>query len=305
MGNTCGCTEDRKAGDAGQGNISQPVKKIAPNAFVQPTVQSKFTPASFSQLPPGDKDQLLADVFKLIALNGDLSRVKSTNAHVKTLLSKSSAKFIHESRDQYDGEVVEGLASGKGKAIYASDASTYEGNFLAGYEFGEGTVKHPNGDVDHCQTFNRGLQHGICHKISKDKACSFQKYDLHKLLNSFGGVADHDLQVHAAARAAVQGLVLFGRPVVVLHAQDAARARHLLLQEDDLAVLLLDALLGGAASGGGHPAAGVEASRLGGRCGGGARRAHWRNHLGAQPPRGQARGGLSAPVVRTRVVVLD
>ena len=63
-------------------------------------------------------------------------------------------------------------------------------------------------------------------------------------------VADHDLQVHAAARAAVQGLVLFGRPVVVLHAQDAARARHLLLQEDDLAVLLLDALLGGAASGG-------------------------------------------------------
>jgi len=170
MGNTCGCTEDRKAGDAGQGNISQPVKKIAPNAFVQPTVQSKFTPASFSQLPPGDKDQLLADVFKLIALNGDLSRVKSTNAHVKTLLSKSSAKFIHESRDQYDGEVVEGLASGKGKAIYASDASTYEGNFLAGYEFGEGTVKHPNGDVDHCQTFNRGLQHGICHKISKDKA---------------------------------------------------------------------------------------------------------------------------------------
>ena len=56
-------------------------------------------------------------------------------------------------------------------------------------------------------------------------------------------VADHDAAVHAAARAGLQDLVLFDRPVVLLHAHTEAEARALLLRESDLAVVLLDAAM--------------------------------------------------------------
>ncbi len=54
-------------------------------------------------------------------------------------------------------------------------------------------------------------------------------------------VVDHDEDVHAAAQAGLQGLVLFGAPVVLLQARTEAEARAVLRQERDLAVLLLGA----------------------------------------------------------------
>ncbi len=53
-------------------------------------------------------------------------------------------------------------------------------------------------------------------------------------------VVDSDEEVHAAARAGLHGLALFGRPVTLLHAHTEHAARALLQHESDLAVALLD-----------------------------------------------------------------
>ncbi|RCW72797.1 putative bifunctional diguanylate cyclase/phosphodiesterase [Pseudorhodoferax soli] len=52
-------------------------------------------------------------------------------------------------------------------------------------------------------------------------------------------VVDGDEDVHAAAQAGLQGLVLFGAAVTLLQARTEAQARAVLRQERDLAVLLL------------------------------------------------------------------
>ncbi|KQP38945.1 bifunctional diguanylate cyclase/phosphodiesterase [Pseudorhodoferax sp. Leaf274] len=52
-------------------------------------------------------------------------------------------------------------------------------------------------------------------------------------------VVDSDEDVHAAAQAGLQGLVLFGRPVALLQARTEAEARAVLRHERDLAVALL------------------------------------------------------------------
>ncbi len=53
-------------------------------------------------------------------------------------------------------------------------------------------------------------------------------------------VVDQDADVHAAARAALQGLTLFERPLVFVHAYSGEEARALVLREHDLAVVILD-----------------------------------------------------------------
>ncbi|GHC92244.1 diguanylate cyclase [Pseudorhodoferax aquiterrae] len=52
-------------------------------------------------------------------------------------------------------------------------------------------------------------------------------------------VVDGDEEVHAAAQAGLQGLVLFGAPVLLLQARSEAEARAVLRRERDLAVVLL------------------------------------------------------------------
>lgn len=53
-------------------------------------------------------------------------------------------------------------------------------------------------------------------------------------------VVDQDADVHAAARAALQGLTLFERPLVFVHAYSGEEARALVLRERDLALVILD-----------------------------------------------------------------
>ena len=53
-------------------------------------------------------------------------------------------------------------------------------------------------------------------------------------------VVDNDPEVHAATRSALQGQVLFDRPLVFMHAFTGREARSLLLREHDLAMVILD-----------------------------------------------------------------
>ena len=57
-------------------------------------------------------------------------------------------------------------------------------------------------------------------------------------------VADRDADVHAAAAAALEGRVLSGRALSVLHAWSAEEARTVLSRERGMAVLMLDQTLG-------------------------------------------------------------
>ncbi|SEK10378.1 MULTISPECIES: bifunctional diguanylate cyclase/phosphodiesterase [unclassified Variovorax] len=62
-------------------------------------------------------------------------------------------------------------------------------------------------------------------------------------------VVDQDADVHAAARAALQGLTLFGRPLVFLHAYSGEEARALVRGERDLAMVILDVVTESASAG--------------------------------------------------------
>jgi diguanylate cyclase (GGDEF)-like protein len=53
-------------------------------------------------------------------------------------------------------------------------------------------------------------------------------------------VVDNDPDVHAATRAALEGQMLFERPLVFMHAYSGDEARCLLLREHDLAMVLID-----------------------------------------------------------------
>lgn len=62
-------------------------------------------------------------------------------------------------------------------------------------------------------------------------------------------VVDNDPDVHAATCAALDGQLLFERPLVFMHAYSGDEARALLLREHDLAMVLIDVVSGPGSSG--------------------------------------------------------
>lgn len=56
-------------------------------------------------------------------------------------------------------------------------------------------------------------------------------------------VIDDDDDVHRATVFALDGVLLFDRPIAFLHAHSAAQAREVLLREDDVALVLLDVVM--------------------------------------------------------------
>lgn len=183
MGNCC---SDNKQDGVSGGKINQ----IQTPGFSVQGQTSKFTPASFSNMPPAAKDGLLAEVLKIIAQNGDLSKLKTSNAVIKQYLSRNTGKIVIDG-NIYEGNMVDGQANGKGKLIY-KDAifKTYEGDFVAGKEQGEGIYTLNNGDRIISQTSNQGAIEGLAEitttggvkslaNFSKDQFCgpkvNFQK----------------------------------------------------------------------------------------------------------------------------------
>lgn len=156
MGNCC--TDERKDTDARAGNIKAGSSDAS--AFRLPNYQTKFVPQTFAGIPPAEKDQLLAEVLKLIMAHGNLSRIQPNNPHLKEILKRVHSK-IPMNGQVFEGETIDGVGNGKAKIQY-KDGSVFEGFVANGHEQGEAKLTNPDGSVYDC-TFNRGVVEGLVH----------------------------------------------------------------------------------------------------------------------------------------------
>lgn len=140
MGNACGCA-DSNDGEATNANISGIQKKQA-DPFQMATHKSLIVPEAFAGLSSGDKDQLLVDVLKLIVTKGDPAQIKTNNVHLKKELVKQTQKIVVNG-EIFDGEVIDGIANGRGRVKLTSGAD-FDGYFVGGFRKAKGTTKHPN-----------------------------------------------------------------------------------------------------------------------------------------------------------------
>ena len=163
MGNCCAGTG--KDGEAIGGNL-QHLKQIDASAFLLKDYQTKFVPQSFSTIAAAEKDQLLAEALKIIIQHGDLSRVKPTNINLREILKPLHTKF-NLNGDQFEGDVIDGIANGKAKVTYKKDGCLAEGTMGNGSFKGEGTYSYPDGTTGK-GTFIKGIMEGICHEKRGD-----------------------------------------------------------------------------------------------------------------------------------------
>jgi len=175
MGNACGCAEG-KTGEAGASSIAKAVKQGS--TFTQQGYQSKIVPSTFSPLSPRDKDILLAEILRIVVEKGDVAKVKPSNANIKSVLAKSLNKFTLPTGEQYEGDIIDGSANGKGRVNFAStDGSVFEGNFANGYEQGQGQIRFKNGDTLRCDTFCNANPYGLAQYTYADRSEELQCYD--------------------------------------------------------------------------------------------------------------------------------
>ena len=139
MGNACGCA-DGNVGDAQNTNIT--LSRPAPEPFRLATHKTLITPEAFVGLSGADKDQMLVDVLRLIVTRGDAAQIKTNNVHLKKELVKQTQKVVLNG-DIFDGEVIDGIANGRGKVKLISGGD-FEGYFIGGYRRAKGVTKHPN-----------------------------------------------------------------------------------------------------------------------------------------------------------------
>ena len=139
MGNACGCA-DGNVGDAPVTNIIP--TKNQPEPFKQAGYKSKIAPEAFSALSTSDKEQLLVEILRLIVTKGDAAQIKTNNVHLKQQLIKQNQKIVTNG-DIFDGEVIDGMANGRGKVKLVTGGD-FDGQFIGGIRRAKGVTKHPN-----------------------------------------------------------------------------------------------------------------------------------------------------------------
>jgi hypothetical protein len=107
--------------------------------FKLPGHQSKLSPAIFAQLSPEEKDEMLAESFRILTTTVDSSKHTSKNALLNQLVAKTVGACANDINVQYEGEFIDGVANGKGKVRWANQ-SIYEGPMLNGKIHGEGKI---------------------------------------------------------------------------------------------------------------------------------------------------------------------
>lgn len=160
MGNAC-CSDNRNNTEpAGSGIKSVVAESDA--VYRVPGYVSKITPSTFAGIPSNEKDALLVDAFKCLLATVELDKIKSNNPYVKQFTSKTVGKCLNSHGDEYEGEIVEGAAHGKGR-IRFKDGNTYEGTMMSGLQHGQGkvTVQGPAGFVE-TDDFYHGKPVGYC-----------------------------------------------------------------------------------------------------------------------------------------------
>lgn len=137
MGNACGCAEGKDDAWESNGNLNG--TKPSASAYKITNYQSRVTPSFFASYSAQDKDAMLAEAFNLLATSVESHKILSNNLYVKQLTTKTVGKATNSLGDNYDGEFINGQASGKG-TIKNKDGSQYEGQMFCGVQHGEGKV---------------------------------------------------------------------------------------------------------------------------------------------------------------------
>lgn len=141
MGNACGCAEDGRQGESG-GKLTNSSSPYAVQ-FKQPGYQSKISPAAFAQISEADKDQMLAEALNILTNTVDSSKHASNNMILNKFLAKTVGKVKNAQGDDYEGELINGVANGKGR-VRETNGDTYEGTMLNGRKHGEGKLTEAN-----------------------------------------------------------------------------------------------------------------------------------------------------------------
>lgn len=139
MGNTC-CTGGNKAIDA-KGSLGV-VMNEGDAVYKVPGYVSRVTPAAFAHIPANEKDIILAEAFRALLTTVEVDKVRSSNPYIRQFTSKIVGKCINQRGDQYEGDIVEGAANGKGRIVY-KDGRIYEGLMFNGFEHGQGKITNP------------------------------------------------------------------------------------------------------------------------------------------------------------------
>lgn len=141
MGNACGCADDKKTGESvgmiGQNNSSYAVQ------FKQPGYQSRISPAIFAQFSEADKNAMLAEALQILTSSVDSSKHASNNMVLNQMLVKTIGKCVNGRGDEYEGELINGAANGKGR-VREKNGDIYEGPMLNGRRNGEGKFTEAN-----------------------------------------------------------------------------------------------------------------------------------------------------------------
>ena len=134
MGNVCGCNDSTKAGEA----IGQ-IKQISGSTqYKQPNYQSKITASQFTSLPDEEKNNLLTEAFKILVSTVEPGKIQSNNPYIKQFTMKQTGT-VQVAQGTYEGELVDGVANGKG-TLKEKDGYITEGNFFNGVENGPSKV---------------------------------------------------------------------------------------------------------------------------------------------------------------------
>lgn len=153
MGNACGCSDDKRTGEA-KGQIKGIVGE-GEAVYKIPGYKSKVDPSLFAGIPSNEKDAILAEAFRTLITTVEPEKIKSSNPYIRQFTSKTVGKCINAEGDEYEGEIVEGAANGKGKIKYRNGA-VYEGTMFNGLKHGSGkmTVPGPQGYTESVECFN-------------------------------------------------------------------------------------------------------------------------------------------------------
>jgi len=162
LGNACEFMQYKHDGEViKSSNIKVAGGSIVPVKVAQyrvPNYVSKLSPAYFAGLPSEEKDTLLAEAFKILVATVEPGKIlEHKNELLVKSLNMTKGKITNLQGDEYQGDIIEGVASGKGK-IKSKDGSVYEGGVFNGLEHGHGKVVEAGAET---RTYSAEFYQGV------------------------------------------------------------------------------------------------------------------------------------------------
>lgn len=151
--------------------------KYLATVFKSTTLAPKINAEAFTKLTVTEKDQVLAEVLRLVLEHGDPASIKIPNPHLKQYFLKTQANIVMKTGDKqtetFDGEVINGIANGNG-TVKLVENSVYHGYFSNGFKAGSGEIRSDAQGVIHIYYGEKGFAEGITHlKLKNGSAYTY------------------------------------------------------------------------------------------------------------------------------------